>query len=682
MSYKPTKADFDAYRTTNENAGEYIPSKEDFEQYMEPENRTGLTGIARDIQEGIANSPEAFLEFIKQVPGQAYESAGQIATNPLRAAGNVGAGLLEGIKGGLNIPSNIAQYLNERDVGRGRLLDYIRQKHIGETGLQNAIFGEDQPGDELLRGLGSFSPYAKLGGMAKGLAGTAKRAGAAGLYGIAEEQNPITAALMGMFGEGALKGAEKGINIARNPESFLPSSPLNPEQLQRAMENTAGTETSLGNVIENPFLKKQFENKLPYLPFSGANQAMQRTAKTIEGRGNDILNDFNTSRHSAFSDKNQNTGASIKESLLKAEKETRNTKNEYFDALNEAAGNAGVITDRANLREKAKNLLEEIESDKDLSLLTDSSTKTLLKQLAEEGEKEGYSLKNTDLLRSKLAEKASDSFMKGDSGLGKKLAQLRDAALEDINSAIDNSGNSHLTQLREKAMKFYKNEWLPFEDKDITKFTRKGGDPDLLVNAFLKKSNITDRSNLLEKLLRKLPDNDRKAIALDYFSRAVDDGKLNPLKLRTLFDGLGERQKKTLLTPGEIKKLKDFSTLVQKNTDPLTVMFNSRSGERGLSNEASSVISSLGGIIGTASTGSIPSGMLSALLPALLGRPITKLLSNEKSREKIIKKLIKAKQNPYKPLNPSDMEAFVNALSQASQTSKPMELELEAGKIY
>lgn len=635
----------------------------------QPEKRTGFSGVMEDIGESISGVPGALYDFVTQLPGEAYKSAKQLATHPIRAAENVGAGLLEGIKGAVNIPSNVASYLGERDIGKGGIEDFIKRLHIGDTGLEKAILGDAQEGDELLRGIGSFAPYARLGGLAKGLGGAARRGGAAALYGAGQNQDPIKTALTGLTGEGFVRALQKAKNIG-----FMPSSPLSAEELEQAVRNVSGTETSLGNVIENPFLQKQFENVLPNLPFSGANQAMQRTANLIRDRGEQILQNLRGDYES------EDIGGALHQALKKSESETRRIKNEKFEKLNDAAAAEGVTTSRERLRSEAKNALEKIESDPDLSFLTDSPTKKLLKNLSMEKGDGNYSIKHTDFLRGKLGDKAHDAFLANNTELGKIYNSLKKAAESDINTAIDQSGYEHLDKLRDEAMSYHKKNYAPFEDREIMKFTRKGGDPDILANAFLKSSRLSDRSRLLEKLTSKLTDEERKLLTYSYFSKAITDGQLNPIKLKTLYKSLGERQRKALLGgEDQINSLRDYISLVEKNTEPLNIMFNPKTGQRTLSEFP--LMSVLGGAAGSLATGSIPGGILSAALPGIAARPLVKALTSPSVREKLIKRMIESKNRS--PKQPYNLAPFLNALmisSKENEEKAPIELLLTPGQ--
>lgn len=625
-----------------------------------PQEETSNKDIFSDVIGSIAQAPVNILKGVASLPSEISESAGQISEEPVRAIGNVGAGLLEGLKGGANIPSNIASYLKSRNIGRGNIEDFIAALHIPDTGLEKKIFGENQPGDELLRSIGSFAPYARLGGLAQGLKGAAKRATASGAYAAGQEQDPLTAALMGLAVEGTTRGAQRALR----PGKLLPSSPLTSEELKEALDITKGTETGLGNVIENPFLQRQFENVFPNLPLSGANQAMGRTANTITSRGENLLDKLKGESDTS------DIGTSLRNALKSSESETRKIKTEKFNALNEAAEKSGIRTNRSNIRDSATEALRKIEEDPDLALFTDNSTKNMLENLSsgkikgKKGEKEkgDFSLKQTDLLRGELGDLAHDAYSSNNTKLSNIFGSLKKAAEKDINGAIDNADMPHLNELRNEAMNFYKKEYAPFEEPEVMKFTKKGGDPDLLISTFLKRSPTTDRGKLLEKLSTKLTDRDRKLVAYSYFSRALEDGKLNPLKFKTLYKNLGENQKKVLLGGDEgAKQFGDYSKLVQKNTEPLNLMFNPKTGQRNLSDY---LLSILGGSTGALATGNILGGLVGGLAPGIAARGLTKALTKESIREKLINKMIQERERGSRI--PTNIAPFIQQLTEIS----------------
>ena len=641
-----------------------------------PESKKNLTSqvqptekpsVSSDIVNSIAGVPASLIDFVANLPGQISESAGQISQNPLRAAGNLGAGLLEGIKGGLNIPSNLAAYAESRELGDGDLKNlshWVAKAHIPDTGLEKLIFGENQKGDEFLRSLGSFAPYARLGGLSKGLAGLAKRGGATAAYAAGQEQDPLQAALMGLAGEGAVRGVQRG---AQSGKSLL-SSPLNAEQLREAADVTRGTETSLGNVIQNPFLKKQFENTLPELPFSGANQAMQRTATDITEKGENILNNLKGSEEVP------DIGEKLHAALKSSAKEARDMKNAKFTTLNEAAEKEGVTTDRSNLINKAKETLEEIKDDPHLAGLTDSTAKDILHTIIKEKERGNYSLKKTDLLRGKIGRKINEAYTTGNEDLRDILRPLKEAATKDINDAIDKADRPNLNVLRDEAMDFYKKEYAPFKEPEIEKFTIKGGDPDVLAASFFKKSKLSDRGNLLNKLTSKLSTEDKNLLAYSYFANAIKEGQLNPTKLKGLYVDLGEKQKNALLSKEMQKQLSDYSKLVQKNARPLDIMFNPKTGYAGLSEIPWKTMLSgalAGGKLGGSFAG-IPGATIGAIggavAPGIVAKPFVTGLTNPRMREFLIERMIKAREKEAKPQR--NIAPLVQALMQVSNPQR------------
>ena len=122
-----------------------------YKHFPEYALKTETPTISEDIKGSIRGAPEALYEAFTHLPKQLSESGSQIYNNPIRSAENIGAGLLKGLKGGANIPSNVAAYLESRGIGQGKIEDFIKSLHIPDTGLEKRILGENQAGDEFLR---------------------------------------------------------------------------------------------------------------------------------------------------------------------------------------------------------------------------------------------------------------------------------------------------------------------------------------------------------------------------------------------------------------------------------------------------------------------------------------------------------------------------------------------------
>ena len=648
------------------------PTDSDWEIYhedAEPEKNeaTGFSGILSDMLDRASEAPGNLAATVAALPGEGLESGKQIATNPLRAGENLIAGRLSGLKGMYNAPANLQIYLLKKMGIEPQFLPNIK---IGDTGLQQAVLGEEQPGDPLLQLAGAFGPYGKLGGMERGLKGTAKRAGAASAYAIGQNQDPITAALMGILGEGAIKGVGKvgqGIKNLRTP-----SSPLSIPELEEAQRIHAETETPLGQVIQNPELNRQYENAAKYTPFSGANSVAQRIGNQITEKGENFLKEMRGKNPP------EDTGEHFAKALRESHNEARNEKEALYKKANDISEKLGIETPRTNVRRFAQEKLDEINSDEHLKVLANPELMKLLNSLTKESNK-NYSIKNTNLLRAKYGEKAYDaaSSSSPNTELASTYGGLKKAAEKDINEAVETSGNNEAKEALAAAHKNYKENYAPFKDTEIQKYLTSKGDTDLLVQSFLKTSNINDRSKLLTKLSAKLDPDQLKTLTYEYFSRAIDDkGKLNPLQFRTLFKKLGEKQKKALFgSEDEINALRDFSTLIEKNEGPLNIMLNPKTGITGLTENLVKSASGLVGGLATAGTaGAGLSTLGGALIPTVIGKLAVRHMTKPAIREKVIKRIIKKKMKDEMKSFPdreqSYMSPFVQALLQSGQNGQ------------
>lgn len=457
---------------------------------------------------------------------------------------------------------------------------------------------------------------------------------------------------------GALVGSLSKIPSLSSIKNKLVSSlsPLKPEELKDAARIVRGTETSLGDVIENPTLKKQYENVIANIPMSGANQAMQRTAENITKRGTGILENLSAGADTG------NVGQKLKDALNEAKIDTWTQKQAKFNAVNKEAEKSGVTTNQQNYLETAKKELDKINSSPQLRLHADPSTTKLLSNIVDEGATP-ESLKNMDLLRGKLGEKANTASISGDGELASIYKNLKTATEKDIESAINSSGNDKLKSLRDEAHEFYKKEWVPYKEPEIQKFTTRGGDADTLMESFIKNSKKSDRGNLLDKLTNKLKPEDRDLLAYSYFSNAIKEGQFDPLKFKTLYKQLGDRQKNSLFGGNKemINQLDDYTKLVGKNTKGLTLMLNPLTGAQNTAQvpwKSLTAGAAVGGPVGAAlGAGATMAGSNLA----------SRALQSEGLREGLINQLIKSKEakKTYMNVNP-----FIDALMQFTRDQK------------
>lgn len=291
------------------NYGHLYQEKQETSQQtnQNPQENMGWQSVLQDALKGAKDVPSSIGNMITQLPSQAVLSGSQILTNPLRATENVGAGVLEGLKGLANTPYNVSKYLESKGILNNQNTDEFLKKYggidknaldkfrnnayIGDTGLQQKVLGDRQSGDELLQSIGSFAPYAKIGGLAKGLSGVAQRAGAAGLYAAGQNENPVTAAISMPATELAGNIAGKAIRPVyenlRPTVAFRGNLPI--EEIQKNAQAAAGTNTPLGRILESPSLSSIFEKVTSHVPLSRGESVLNDIKSQVENRANQSL---------------------------------------------------------------------------------------------------------------------------------------------------------------------------------------------------------------------------------------------------------------------------------------------------------------------------------------------------------------------------------------------------------
>lgn len=465
-----------------------------------------------------------------------------------------------------------------------------------------------------------------------GLVGQSSATGAAtnALEGNSAKEGALGGAIGGAIGATAIPLAGKAINKLR-PSSLLKSN-LSNEELKRNLEATSGTDTPLGRVIDSPSLNFVHENILPHVIGSGATDKMQKTANSITEKGHSLLGKIKGDVDPG------DLNFKLKSALQKASQEARNEKNAGFEKLNKIADESGLQVNRENFKSKANEVIDEINKSPELK---EEFSPNLYKDLLRYSSNEkGNNLKLTNIFRGKLGDKANELYQAGKMHEYGIVNDLKEALSNDINSSFEKSGNKELKDAYQKNQKDYAEKFAPFEDKDIVKFTRKGGDPDLILSHFLK-GGKNDRSNLLDKLISKLPEEDKSLISYAHFSKSLDEnGKLDPIKMKSLYEKLGEKQKKTLIRDEKLKdELKNYSRLIDKNKESFDLMRNPKTGARN-----TDLLIKLTQLLGGTAAGGLGGLLGTTVGSAIAGRGATKALTSEKLRNNLINAMIKNKK--------------------------------------
>ncbi len=526
-------------------------------------------------------------------------------------------------------------------------------------------------GGDLAKSIGSYLPYGMTGGarfvsqiapaIAHGFM-TTQPGEENSLLGISLPSGRIGGALKDSLMNTLTLGAGKALNALRPSNLFRGN--LSPEELERNIRITQGTETGLGDVIGSPYLKRQFENTLPALPLSGAHQAMQRTGNIVQQRGVDLMQEMlgDADPHGV--------PKAIADELENQYQIRRGEKNALYADFNQKADQSGTNLELPTFAKKANDYSDAIESTNMLKMEPDTQkifnklqnyknpvqeTRIQGQLVDEKGnplidttESKYPTFQEANILKGKLndfAEKAKNSpdpAQRYAEGLFRDLAS---SIKTDIRSSIKD--NPEISASYEGAEENYKRNFSPFLDRDIYKFVRGKSDPETIVNKFVKTTPNSDLANQLEKLSSKLPEEKKNLLGYAYFSRALDnEGHINPLKMATAVRKLGHNQFESLVPNADLRqRLMDYGRLAHMNTESQNLMFNPKTGARGTDALVAGLTGALAhGIKGNAS---FPAKVIGALGTANIAR---RALTNQSLREGLVRKMLENEgrmQNPW-----------------------------------
>lgn len=709
---------------------------------IEPEQKEEPS-IGKDFLDTLLNVPSDVMDLAVNLPGEVYGLGKGIVTNPLRTAKVGLAGVGEGVHGKANYAGNIRDWLVSRkllgeDTPSLRLPESILPKKISFDEMLG--IKDEQPGDALLKfitGFGSFKHGTGFGAVNK-LPKAAENAAQLGSYAISQNQNPLEAILLGKTMEGAAKLAGKGIEGARNFNRY--ESQLSPEELRFNLENAEGTNTPLGRVIEDPRLARKFENKLIDYPGSGAGEKMQEIGKQVTERGHELVKKLGEENS------NENYGDLTSKAISDAYSYAQKEKSSNYKKVNKIADKQGIKIDVFDFDKTARTKLAEINSSPLLKISIKKDIVKKLKEYSDIGEiqksnkktdinnligkfnvflektnqpgknkinekeienkirktpgtfqrKEGgdITLKDANTFKSVLKDIADDYFNNGNTYAGQMYKNLRSSLVNDINRTINKSGNKELRSEYDKAEDYYAKSIAPFDEREVKKFITGGGDPNVILDTFIKKNKDSDRSYLLNKLLKVLPKKEQNIVRKGYYRRSIEDEEFNPNKFNKLHKSLGKNQRSLLINDPKLEKEFDnYSKLVEQNQESLNAMFNPKNGQKGLS-FMPTMLSALGGALGSGSLGAVAGiaggipGLLGGLaLPAIVARHATNRLTSPKVREKVVNKLIEKKERKADKgkhdLKTIEEEVLKTILSKSKKLPKligqisPTEIELE-----
>lgn len=599
-----------------------------------------------------------------------------------RLGRNVAAGLTEAGRNLADLPFKAARGLG------------LTQSSAPAVDYEKAYGIENEPtraSDKLIRSLAQFAPAMALPGVNLGKAGealgaipkignflknAATQAVPQAAYGATQAESPLTGAAEG--GLGSLAGSVLGKLVSSGINAFRPSqyykSPLGKRDLAKAFKQAEGTNTDLGNVIQNPQLQRLYENKLPKKT-GEASLMMQKTGEQIVNKGEGILKKL------LGSNAPENVPAQLTQKLTKAFDTHRKFKNDIYNAVDDLAGKENLKLDLSAFGNQAKKYMEAIESTnilkhepdakhilnklinynnpvkktKTTGLLVDKFGKPLLEEV-----KTTYpTLKEANILKGKLSNYAN-AYSKSPDPAQRNMANifrnLSKSLKTDIYKSINKSESESLREGYKLAEKNYAENYSPFLDKEIYKFISGNADPETLISKFITRSNTSDLGGKLSKLAEKLSkpsgtqgSEQSNLLAYGYLSRALDnEGNFNPAKFATSIKNLGANQLKALFPDKKIRQeVLDYKSLVNKNSRSLNAMFNPLTGQVNTDIAPNALANIIGGMTGLAvggTAGSILGTVAAPIVSKKIADVAVKKLTDPAYRRKFINALIANKK--------------------------------------
>jgi hypothetical protein len=509
-------------------------------------------------------------------------------------------------------------------------------KYAGNPAADVGVFVSENLPLLLTGGIGNISKASSVPRLIGKNAAFGAGAGAV-MYGPDQsvpEKAAMGAVTQGIAGPLLSKGME-GYEKARLAKLFGTASP---EEVTRNAKMAGNLPVGLGDVIESPGLKRLQENVLARVPGSGVSTTQRIVADAIRDRGENLLKTIKGNYQGK--DINADIGKILDDTSAAVHQEKRN----LYNALDASANKAGLTITAPNYQRTAKEILDEIKSNPFQDLKKEDSLISMLESAT--GEKSG-TLKNANIFRGQLGDAISQATRDGDLYKVKVLKSLKKGLDEDIDSAFMNSGKPELKEAYQKSQKFYHENIGPLEENEITRFTRKDADTDLLLSSFIK-TGQNDRSILAEKLMSVLGDKNKNLPGYGYLKRAVEkreDGSeyVDARKLSQLIDKLKSGQFETLFPDSQVRKqLKDYVSLTKKNGEALTQMHNPKTGQR----MGELALTGIGGMVTEAMLrGGTPTATLTALggIAGTIGssRLANKFLTSPKVREMYLKSMQK-----------------------------------------
>lgn len=668
-----------------------------------PDWRKGYGNIGQDVVNSVMNTPSAAWDFMKNIYPETKGAVKQIATEPGRAGANFASGALGLPNTIFNIPGNVVDYFSRKGgIKNAPNLHNLGLRPSPTSEEIMGILGQQgqKPGDALIR---AASTFALPGGALRTLGAPGFAADVATNAAIAtgENQDPLQATLLpaGLHGAGRL--AELGADRARNlAPSRMFRGHLTPEELMANQRAAQGTETPLGDVVDNPFLKFTLENTAAHVPFSGVHSRLHALGRDIRSQANNIVESLRPTRYNEETGQHEAVSGdmhALAHNLLEGgHEEEKARKNALWSAVNQGQEAEGLRLDLSGFTRSAFRDLDSLSRSPLFSFNDDF--KRLFNKILSLGsvDPSGAPYHPTigdahflaslfdKMARTHLRDPASDSQF-----LGKKMEGLARDLRSDVRTSVEKSGSPELNTEYRRAKEHYSETYAPYLENELHQYISGKKSAQSMISDLIQPSTTHDRYEHIASLIDVLPNEMKGVPGFTYLRRAFNkEHQVNPRKLANLIDALGERQFQTLFPdPGVQQRLLDYVRLKKMNAEALDVMRNPKTGQR---TTQSIVGLALGG--GAHIAGGPLTGLGSLAASGVAANLFRRAMMSERVRNSLVNKMLRNDWNdrfrgtPLEQSTPTQQafQRFGELLRAGGrgvrQASAPLELELNRYK--
>lgn len=492
--------------------------------------------------------------------------------------------------------------------------------------------------------------------------------------------NTATGAAFGAAPDAILSGGKHGASYIKNK---LFGSTLSEDQLRFNMSAAEGTETDLGQILENPWMSKFNENIVSNIPGSGGQERMARVGGQMQDKAESLLFDM-TGRSP---DSGLDLKPDIEQRIIGEIKNKEDYSEDLYKSASSIADKSKVKVSQESLGDPAKkqlNYLNRNPSSRESLEMIDKgvvkaieqsagfatpkkitsgpiyeNTKNIIEpSLRDAGwSEEAINSEISRLLSGKKNRGAEDfsavnnkrgDFLslqraaeeKGKGRVSQMYGELASGALQSMEDAALKSGKPEVINSLKEANSNFANVIIPMRnDKDIYQYAKDFNldKSDNIVSTIIQGGKSTDYYKQIDKFKPYLGSEGMKELIYSYFNKATnkDTNLLDVRQFSNESKKLGPRQEQSLGIPSN--EMSKFNKLISMNPKSLSLMYNPETGAytKGLA-VPSSLISAgyaAGGWLGAAAALPIASSGASRTTrelsdPKFINDYINKLLSD------------------------------------------------------